>query len=201
MIPIRTLQHFLYCPHRWGMLYLEDAWQDNAFTVNAQIVHRRVDGGGLLNSVAGNKTYGDVTVFNDELGIYGKVDCLELRTEKGRACADIIEYKPTMPKTAPSAADRLQVYAQYVCVKSMFDGDVRAFVYYADKRRRVRLSFDKQDDELLRSITRQVIELSEKGIVPKPEKSDKCNGCSLYDRCMPRLKNIDVKRAIMEDMQ
>ena len=71
MVPIRALQHYLYCPHRWGLLYIEDAWQDNAFTVKAGIVHKRVDEGGVLRSGSGLRSYGDVAVYDEEIGIQG----------------------------------------------------------------------------------------------------------------------------------
>lgn len=140
MIQIRALQHYLYCPHRWGLLYIEDAWQENAFTVKADLVHKRVDEGGVLKSGGGVRAYGDVAVYDEELGIQGKVDCLEVSEEGERVNADIVEYKPTMPKRGmPADAERLQIYAQYLCVKKLFSGTVRAFVYYADVHRRVRV--------------------------------------------------------------
>ena len=41
----------------------------------------------------------------------------------------------------------------------------------------------------------------EKGQIPPLQKSQKCNGCSLKDICMPRLKNFkSVEAAIKELM-
>lgn len=53
MIPIRALQHYSYCPHRWGVLYMDGAWSENACTVKANVLHQRVDGGGMLDSGKG----------------------------------------------------------------------------------------------------------------------------------------------------
>lgn len=30
-ISIRSLQHFLYCPHRWGLLEIGKVWAENYF--------------------------------------------------------------------------------------------------------------------------------------------------------------------------
>lgn len=201
MIQIRALQHYLYCPHRWGLLYIEDAWQENAFTVKADLVHKRVDGGGVLKSGGGVRAYGDVAVYDEELGIQGKVDCLEVSEEGELVNADIVEYKPTMPKSGmPADAERLQIYAQYLCGKKLFSGTVRAFVYYADVHRRVRVKFDEHDDEMLRDTIAKIKAALEQGVVPPIEKSEKCNGCSLADRCMPGVCVSEVKRRILEDM-
>lgn len=200
MVPIRALQHYLYCPHRWGLLYIEDAWQDNAFTVKAGIVHKRVDEGGVLRSGSGLRSYGDVAVYDEEIGIQGKIDCLEVFEDGEVVNADIVEYKPTMPKSGVIAdAERLQIYAQYLCVKKLFSGRIRAFVYYADVHRRVRVVFDERDGEMLKSTIAKMEEALAQWVVPPIEKDKKCNGCSLADRCMPGVNISDVKERILED--
>ena len=30
-ISIRSIQHFLFCPHRWGMIEIDRAWAENYF--------------------------------------------------------------------------------------------------------------------------------------------------------------------------
>ena len=200
MVPIRALQHYLYCPHRWGLLYIEDAWQDNAFTVKAGIVHKRVDEGRVLRSGSGLRSYGDVAVYDEEIGIQGKIDRLEVLKEGEVVNADIVEYKPTMPKEGVIAdAERLQIYAQYLCVKKLFSGRIRAFVYYADVHRRVRVVFDERDGEMLKSTIAKIEEALAQGVVPPIEKDKKCNGCSLADRCMPGVNISGVKERILED--
>ena len=199
MIPIRALQHYLYCPHRWGMLYMNDAWSDNAFTVKADIMHQRVDGGGLLDSGKGIKKFGDITVYDEQLGIYGKADCLELSESGGATHVKIVEYKPTMPGNGPALSDRLQVYAQYRCVKRLFDGEISAYIYYSDVRRRVKIDFDSEDEELLLSTVGKIKEAIREEKIPLPVKSDKCNGCSLEDACMPRIRGRNVKAMILEE--
>ena len=41
-ITIRSIQHYLYCSHRWGLLEIDKAWAENAFVTKANLMHDRV---------------------------------------------------------------------------------------------------------------------------------------------------------------
>lgn len=41
-ITIRSIQHYLYCPHRWGLLEIDKAWEENFFVTKANLIHDRV---------------------------------------------------------------------------------------------------------------------------------------------------------------
>lgn len=41
-IAIRSIQHYLYCPHRWGLLEIDKAWAENIFVTKANLMHKRV---------------------------------------------------------------------------------------------------------------------------------------------------------------
>ena len=36
-IALRDLQHFLYCPHRWGLMHIDCAWAENYYVVKANL--------------------------------------------------------------------------------------------------------------------------------------------------------------------
>lgn len=210
MEEIRALQHFLYCPHRWELLYVEGMWQDNAFTVNSELAHSRVHNEKLLNSYHGKLSLGDITLYSNSYGVYGKADCLELTPDKGGVSINgyegkykitVVEYKPTQRKSGVSPADRLQLYAQKVCADEIFSCSAEAFVYYADVKKRVKVEFDISDEELLRSTVEKIAECREKGIIPPIEYGKKCSGCSLYERCMPRCKPSSTKENILRLLQ
>ena len=38
MINIRTIQHYMYCPRRFGLLEIENAWVENVSVVLANII-------------------------------------------------------------------------------------------------------------------------------------------------------------------
>ncbi len=41
MINIRTIQHYMYCPRRFGLLEIENAWAENVSVVLANIMHEK----------------------------------------------------------------------------------------------------------------------------------------------------------------
>ena len=41
-ISIRSIQHYLYCPHRWGLIEIDRAWAENYFVTKANLMHERV---------------------------------------------------------------------------------------------------------------------------------------------------------------
>jgi CRISPR-associated exonuclease Cas4 len=45
MINIRTIQHYMYCPRRFGLLEIENAWAENVSVVLANIMHENVHSG------------------------------------------------------------------------------------------------------------------------------------------------------------
>lgn len=207
-IPIRALQHFLYCPHRWGMLYRDGLWEDNALTVLAGLAHERVHSGDKLVQSRKKLALSNVTVYSRKWGIYGKVDCLELIPDAagvavapypGTYLLTVVEYKPTAPKTEASVADRLQLFAQCSCIQEIFGVTPEAYLYYTDIRKRVRICFDEEDVHILKQVVEQMQVWQEEERIPPPVYGSKCNGCSMWDRCMPKQIKKSVYAAVLED--
>ncbi|MGM9596952.1 MAG: CRISPR-associated protein Cas4 [Eubacteriales bacterium] len=207
-IPIRALQHFLYCPHRWGMLYRDGLWEDNALTVLADLAHERVHSGDKLVQSKKKIALSDVTLYSQRWGIYGKADCLELIPDAGGVkvapypgtySLSVVEYKPTAPKSDVSVADRLQLFAQCCCVEEIFGVMPEAYLYYVNVRKRFRLNFNEDDERLLKQVVEQLTYWLQSDQTPPPVNGPKCNGCSMRDRCMPKQIKKSVYASVMED--
>lgn len=207
MISIRAVQHYAYCPHRWGLLYLEDMWTENAFTVRGDILHERVHTEKTLSKNNSLISLGGVSIYSASLGIYGKADLIELiRDPRGGAIKGfpgkylirLIEFKPTSPRGEINAADRLQVYAQYCCVRELFGRCDEVYFYFADTRRRTALTFGEDDHTRLFRVLEAITAAQKSGSIPPVVTQNGCNGCSMEDICMPRVRNIDVRNAIRE---
>lgn len=204
-ITLRSIQHYIYCPHRWGLLEIDCDWAENYFVTKANLLHERVHNEDGNYTLRGKKVFTAVPVFNDHepYGLYGVTDCIEgteakdgvhiLRSERQyRLC--IVEYKPTKPKTEEYHYDDLmQVFAQKICVDSVFQCDSEGVIYYADVKKRVPLplreNYAKYDREL-RNLLQEMRFYLEKGIIPPIRKSQKCSGCSMKNICMPNLKSV-----------
>lgn len=202
-IAIRSIQHYLYCPHRWGLLEIDRAWAENAFVTRANLMHNRVHDPERNYVSRGKKVYTSVPVYNDleKYNLYGVTDCLEMTEDKNGVSIDgskekykicIVEYKPTKPKGKEyHEEDLMQVFAQKICVDYVFGGDCEAVLYYSDVKKRVKLpvkeNFEVYDRQLIKILKEMRINL-EQGMIPPIQKGQKCNGCSMKDLCMPSLK-------------
>ena len=105
-ITIRSIQHYMYCPHRWGLIEINKSWGENIFVTKANLLHDRVHDPEKSYTGRGKKVYTSVPVYNDDeqYNLYGVTDCIELKKDKtGITIKDdnqrykltIVEYKPT----------------------------------------------------------------------------------------------------------
>lgn len=208
-IAIRSIQHYMYCPRRFGLLQINCDWKENAFVVNGNLVHERVHSGEHSFSDSKGFCRSNIELYNDELDIHGKADCIEFEKSStaeyskilgGRYRVTIIEYKPTRPKAEiANEADAIQVFAQKICADEIFGVNCEGALYYADIRRRVRLPFDTEYDRyyaVLTRLLREMRETEESGIIPQRVKGQKCSGCSLADVCMPGQRKYSVRDEI-----
>lgn len=212
-ITIRSIQHYLYCSHRWGLLEIDKAWAENAFVTKANLMHDRVHDPDRSYVSKGKKVYTSVPVYNDleQYNLYGVTDCLEMAEnpkgvsvngskEKYDIC--IVEYKPTKPKKKDyNEEDLMQVFAQKICVDYVFGSDCEAIIYYADVKKRIKLpvkeNFEMYDVQLQKILGEMRMDL-EKGVIPAIKKGQKCNGCSMKDLCMPSVKKV---KSIVSEIQ
>lgn len=200
-ISVRSLQHYLYCPHRWGLMEIDRAWAENFYVVKANALHERAHSGESY-SLRGKKTYTDVDIWNDELGLIGKTDCLE----EGRDGFCVVEYKPTKPKDGIIRhEDAMQLFAQKLCVDAIFKTSCTVQIYYADVRRRFDVSFEPSLAAELTDILGEMRRHIARGEVPPVRKKQNCSGCSMKDMCMPQVmkgrKAQSVRAAIMKECE
>ena len=106
-ISIRSIQHYLYCPHRWGLIEIDCAWAENYYVTRSDLMHERVHDTGSYNSRS-KRAYTAVKIYNDlpEYGLYGVTDCLEI-DKTGRY--SLVEYKPAKPQNGEYNHDDLKL--------------------------------------------------------------------------------------------
>lgn len=66
-VTFREIQHFLYCPHRWGLIQFDCSFAENTFIQRGNLVHRRVD---ETKGVCSKGTFhkNSVKLYQDDLG-------------------------------------------------------------------------------------------------------------------------------------
>ena len=196
-VNIRTIQHYLYCPRRWGLIETECSWAENVFVCKGDILHERVDSGETTYS-SESVVCRNVNVYNDEWNLFGVADCVELKRNKNgvyiqkyddKFIPSIIEYKPTAPKNGEAYRqdDAMQLLAQKVCLDSILNTDSLTYFYYNNTRRRVKAVFTEADYIFLKNTVAEIRRLRDEGIVPKKRNGQHCSGCSMSDICMPKV--------------
>ncbi|WP_044974618.1 CRISPR-associated protein Cas4 [Ruminococcus sp. HUN007] len=211
-INIRSIQHYMYCPRRFALLEVNNDWQENAFVVKANLQHQHVHDGSHCYSDSKKIVRSDISVYNDDedYDIFGVTDCIEfVRSESGISIngheglfeVSIIEYKPKAPKGYDfNETDAIQVFAQKICVDSVWNCKSEAYIYYADIRKRVKLPFDSEYqkyDDMLKRFLSEMREILEEKRIPQRRKNQKCSGCSMADICFPKEKKYCVRDIIM----
>ena len=194
-VSIREVQHFAYCPHRWGLIHIGCDWSENAFVNRAKLVHERVDGG-KPTALRGSIVERSVQVYDDEWGLFGVLDALELKPSRQgvfipkyreRFALTVIEYKPSVPRNEHALfADRMQLLAQKICADHVFGAECSACFYYADTRKRTLIDFEEEDRMSLAAILRSIGDCRREGRILLPQKGALCSGCSMKDICLPK---------------
>jgi CRISPR-associated exonuclease Cas4 len=197
LLPISALQHFVFCPRRCALVHIEQVWMENQLTVEGDILHERVDELGRESRVTLIVSHG-LGIRSLYLGITGKVDVVEFRLstdapggctlpgKEGRWTPYLIEYKRGSQKRG--FGDDVQICAQALCLEEMLECSVTAgAIYYASTRKRREIAFGARLRADTATAIRGVRALIAAGLTPPPDYGKKCDTCSLFDFCQPRL--------------
>ena len=191
MIAISALQHYAYCPRQFALIHLEQAWSDNHFTAQGNMLHERVDSH-EAESRGSKRSERSVEVRSEQLGLYGKLDLLEVFTQADGSKRYVpVEYKRGKRKVMDW--DRIQLCAQALCLEEMRGVSVAegALWYWQERLREV-----VPLDERLRMETLACIEAAravlQSQITPPPTSDVKrCKACSLVEECAPAAARKD----------
>ncbi|WP_040727070.1 CRISPR-associated protein Cas4 [Thiomicrorhabdus sp. Kp2] len=194
LIPLSALQHYAFCPRQCALIHNEQAWSENWLTAQGQQLHQRVDHG-LPESRKGIRYERGVEVSAPSLGLTGKLDLVEVDIATG-VCFPV-EYK--RGKEKQENIDLIQLCAQALCLEEMLGLEVpHGAIWYWQTRHRFQVEISSE----LRAETIAVIEatkdLLNSGKTPKAKYSKKCQACSLYDLCNPKLTFQDHSSAYVK---
>ena len=133
--------------------------------------------------VKGVKLLRALPVFSERLGLSGKCDIVEQHPD-----GSLVPVEFKLGKRREFENDDAQVCAQALCLEEMFACKIeRGGVFHAASKRRHEIEFTAE----LRALTEQAITdlrvLFEAGVVPAAKFEPRCEECSLYEICLPRL--------------
>lgn len=186
-IPIASLNHYSYCPHRCWRMYCAGEFVDNQYTIEGTDLHIRVH----TNSTGcrdETRQFRDVWLKSEEYGLIGKSDLIEEVNDRLYP----VEYK--RGKKGEWDNDELQVCAQALCLEEMTGQRItQGYVYYAQSHQRQLVEISEELKSSAIATIFSVKTLLQTGTMPKPVYSKRCQGCSLSSQCLPQA-NDRVKR-------
>jgi CRISPR-associated exonuclease Cas4 len=199
LLPISALQHYAFCPRQFALIHVEQAWAENRFTAEGQLLHERVDSGeaeqrGKLRYERG------VSLRSEQYKIHGKMDLLEIESIGNIVTYFPVEYKRGKPKIEDW--DRIQVCAQALCIEEMRNAKITAgAIWYWEVRKREPVLIDEE----LRQVTIESINAARQlyisGETPVPINNKKrCRACSLIDICEPTTFGKDNSRQYIQQL-
>ena len=178
-IPIAALNQYAYCPHRCWRMFCAAEFIDNQYTIEGTSLHERVHTLGQTHRDEISEIRA-IWLKSDKHQLIGKADLIE--SQNGELYP--VEYK--RGKKGEWDNDELQVCAQALCLEEMTGQHIsNGYIYYAHSHQRQLVELTEE----LRQRTITTIEavqiLLSTGAMPKPVKTNRCNGCSLKVRCLP----------------
>lgn len=184
-IPLSALQHAVYCLRQAALIHIEQAWAENRFTAEGQVLHAVADKGGSRRA-RGSRREMALPVACRRLNITGRADLVEFhRGPDGTEVPYPIEYKRGKPKL--HRADEVQLCAQALCLEEMTSVSVpEGALFYAETKRRLVVPFDAELRRLTEETVAALADLFSSGVTPPPTvHRARCRACSLLELCRP----------------
>ena len=165
------------------MIHVEGIFKDNHHTLRGDIVHEHADFAGY-EVVKGVTLLRALPVFSERLGLSGKCDIVEQRAD-----GSLLPVEFKLGKRRQWENDDVQLCAQALCLEEMFGMTIpHGAIFHAQTKRRREVDFNAD----LRARTEQSVAelhaLLTKESVPLARYiEDRCEECSLFDICLPRV--------------
>lgn len=177
---VSMLTHYAYCPRRCAIMFLEQMYEDNEYTLRGQAIHERVDDPGWITH-EGARVERALLIWSDTLGLQGKCDVV-IFSQDGVPYP--VEYKSG--KRSYKRSDDIQLCAQAMCLEEMFGKPVpEGAVYYYSSRKRRNVPFDEELRQMTLRTIEQVRQLLHSLQMPAPVNDNRCPHCSVIDLCLP----------------
>lgn len=196
LFPLSWLSQYGYCKRRCSLLALEQVWQENEYTAEGRLQHKRVHTGRT-------ERRGDIIhifempVFSRALGVSGFCDCVEAHPSPSGVSIPYGEKKyiffPVEFKHGVIRDEEeyhLQLCAQAICLEERFGARISAgAIFFIDAHRRDEVLFSEELREKTRETAKEISDLLENQKMIPAIFSAKCKKCSMLEVCKPKTRH------------
>ena len=194
LLPLSGLQHLMFCERQWGLIHIEQIWEENRLTAEGRVMHERTHQPGADNRPSLRTSRG-LRLHSLRLGLVGQADVVEFhKSAAGVSLPEAdgfwrpfpVEYKRGKAKS--NSCDEVQLCAQALCLEEMFGAEIKSgALYYGLPRRRKEVVINASLRARTEALAFRMHELHRDGKTPTARYEPKCDNCSLIAQCMPRL--------------
>ena len=179
IVPIASLNQYVYCPRSCYYIYVSGEFMDNEHTVEGTYLHERVH-------TESERQQGEILklrshmIYSARYSIMGRADLIEFKNN---------EYQPVEYKKGHCGDwdnNRVQLCAQVMALEDALGKMIpQGYIYYFSSKRRQNVTFTPElRDKTIKTIE-QVRKLLKTQQIPGVEYSPRCHGCSSYPVCLP----------------
>ncbi len=177
-IPISIVAEYVFCPRSAWLAFVTGAFQANEFTVEGEILHRKVHTLGQTHQ-GGRRQWRKVPLCSRQLGVVGYADLVE---EIGGNWV-VVEYK--RGRALDRLSDKIQLCLQAMCVEEMTGKSVpEGQIYYATSRRRIVVPLTPPLRHQARYAVQATRELLALPSPPSEQSRPHCRGCAQSAACL-----------------
>lgn len=200
LLPLSSVSEYVHCPRRCCLKILEQAWGNNVFTAEGDVLHEKAHSGA-------NESRGDLKILRSlrlrslRLGVTGVADVVELHrrapSEGGVSVPGLdgtwqpfpVEYKRGASKDI--RCYEVQLCAQALCLEEMLAARIPdGALFLGEKQHRTPVAFDDALRAETESACAAVQKLFEAGVTPPADFNKRCSSCSLLETCLPQSAGI-----------
>lgn len=193
-IAISALNQYVFCPRRCALMHVEGIWSDNEHTAKGTLLHTHADERGY-EVIGKAKLLRALPLYSNKYGLSGKADIVEIRGK------EIIPVEYKKGKRREFENDNVQLVAQALCLEEMFKTEIiRGFIYHASSKKRREVLIDEDLRNITIGTIKIVRELLVNEIIPAAEYKSRCEGCSLYNICLPKLSDENERKNLILDI-
>ncbi|HSQ97481.1 MAG TPA: CRISPR-associated protein Cas4 [Rickettsiales bacterium] len=187
ILSIYNISEYLYCQKScfYKIFNFEENQEQNIDMIVGRNQHEIVHSDSIRTKEKGLKQISNLSIFNHEYSIAGKLDLLEIKDEKYYP----IEYKKG--KFRDFLNHKIQLCLQTLCLEEMYKTKIEyGYLFFIEEHRRYKIIMSDE----LRKITKQtVFEIREKLSKNNPNlfiknKNELCSKCSFFQTCLPFIK-------------
>jgi CRISPR-associated exonuclease Cas4 len=169
------------------LIWQEAYFESNTDTLRGDLAHEAVDRGGTLTGRDRAKIWRSLPVYSDALGMHGICDTV-YRSPDG-----LIPIEHKSGRYTPGGPADLQVAAQVLCLREMFEQPIPHGELFANTtRRRYEVTVDQALKSAVADTVAQLrVQIHQPGL-PPPVNDQRCTRCSLRPGCLPETARHSV---------